>query len=67
MNTDAIHQANKTIIDRLMKEGSDLSKEAAEKITALRRRGKHWEQEAIVARRELMALRIENRRQRDLD
>lgn len=41
-----MHEKNKTLVDRLRAEGSVLSIEAADKIEALRRRGKHWERQA---------------------
>ena len=38
-----LHEQNETLVDRLIADGSDLSIEAAEKIKALRTRGKYWE------------------------
>ena len=49
-----MHEQNETLVDRLIAHGSDLSLEAALKIEALRRRGKHWEIEAKTANRKYM-------------
>jgi hypothetical protein len=53
--TSDIHEANNTLIARLRAEGSPLSIEAADKIEALRRRGKFWHRTALDER----ALRLD--------
>lgn len=52
------HDANNTLVGRLLAEGSALSHEAAAKITALRRRGKHWEKQAVMARGQYMKEKV---------